>query len=77
MRPPRNRYSVRTKKNDIALIEVDKPIPFSDNVFPACLNTNLDDVDLDTKVIVSGWGLVDSTRKLLQLFIFTFHSFFH
>lgn len=51
-------YSASTKKNDIALIKVSRRIHFTDDIRPACLQTDQRDVDQSVKLIVSGWGRV-------------------
>ncbi|XP_031624690.1 serine protease persephone-like [Contarinia nasturtii] len=54
-------YSSVTKKNDIALIRLTKKIYFSNTIRPACLHTDMNDVD--TKLIVTGWGSTDLNRS--------------
>ncbi|XP_031623295.1 ankyrin-1-like isoform X2 [Contarinia nasturtii] len=49
-------YSGLTKKNDIALIRVAKPILFTDYIMPACLELDSNDMDIDIPLIVTGWG---------------------
>lgn len=66
-------FSILSKKNDIALIEPDRPIEFSDTVFPACLNMIRDDFDSSIKLIISGLGYLMDTRK----FYFITFMFFH
>lgn len=56
-------FSILSKKNDIALIEPDRPIEFSDTVFPACLNMIPNDFDSNVKLIISGLGYLMDTRK--------------
>ncbi|XP_031632777.1 uncharacterized protein LOC116346717 [Contarinia nasturtii] len=55
-------YSSLTKKNDIALLRVAKRIYFSDDIVPACLATDLNDVSPDLKLIVTGWGKTTAER---------------
>nr|CAI5824215.1 unnamed protein product [Callosobruchus analis] len=47
-------YDYNTKHNDIALVEVDQKIEFSDKVRPACLYWNNDDPEDEMWII--GWG---------------------
>ncbi|XP_031631934.1 serine protease Hayan-like [Contarinia nasturtii] len=56
-------YSVMTKKNDIALLELTLKIAFSNAIRPACLYTNIEDVDTATKLIVTGWGNTNPNRE--------------
>ncbi|XP_031636079.1 serine protease persephone-like, partial [Contarinia nasturtii] len=49
-------YSMRTYKNDIALLQLRNRILFNDNIRPACLYTDMGDIDNRTKLIVTGWG---------------------
>lgn len=41
-----------------------KRIWFNDNILPACLYTDLNDVSSDIDLIVTGWGTVSTERKL-------------
>lgn len=52
-------YSARTKKNDIALIQLVRRIQFSETKKPVCLETDTSDVDSNIELTVTGWG-VDS-----------------
>ncbi|XP_031631948.1 serine protease persephone-like isoform X2 [Contarinia nasturtii] len=56
-------YSVMTKKNDIALLKLTLKIAFNNAVRPACLHTNIEDVDTATKLIVTGWGNTNPNRE--------------
>lgn len=49
-------YNAALKQNDIALIQLDRPVEFSDRVRPACIRTQLEDVSTETDLIVIGWG---------------------
>lgn len=57
-------YKSGTKKNDIALIRVAERIKFTDNIRPACLQTNPNDVLPNTKLYVTGWGSTSSERTV-------------
>lgn len=48
-------YKPSSKYNDIALIELDRDVPFTDYIKPACLWTTFD-VNY-TSAIATGWGL--------------------
>lgn len=56
-------YSRTTNKNDIALIRVKEKIIFSFDVRPACLNTDLNDQNLDADLITIGWGSKSAESK--------------
>lgn len=57
-------YKASTKKNDIALIRVAERIEFTDNIRPACLQTNVHDVLPNTELFVTGWGSTSAERTL-------------
>ncbi|XP_031617473.1 serine protease persephone-like [Contarinia nasturtii] len=50
-------YSMRTNKNDIALLRLTNKISFNNNIRPACLHTDMGDIVNRTKLIVTGWGI--------------------
>ena len=54
-------YSFTASYNDIALIELDRKVSFSDNVQPACLFSK-DDVP-SSGLKVTGWGSTTNSRK--------------
>lgn len=62
-------YSSRFKINDIALIQV-KNLTFTDNVMPACLHTDSNDLDSMTKLIVTGWGTTASDSMCAKALAF-------
>ncbi|KAF2897551.1 hypothetical protein ILUMI_08619, partial [Ignelater luminosus] len=53
-------YNRKTKKNDIALIELDNEAAITDTVHPACLYQNEDDPN---RLLVTGWGYTTSNGK--------------
>lgn len=55
-------YSAGSKKNDIALIRVTESIVFSNSVRPACLRTDMNDVDTNDPLVVAGWGSTSADR---------------
>lgn len=57
-------FKASTKKNDIALIRVTKPIEFSKDVQPACLNVDLRDENPNMNLTVTGWGLISPESEL-------------
>lgn len=60
-------YSTRTVYNDIAVIELDRKVKFSENIQPACLNTK-SDIPNDG-LEVTGWGVTSNTRKFMRCLI--------
>ncbi|XP_031617181.1 serine protease persephone-like [Contarinia nasturtii] len=63
-------YSMNMEKNDIALLRLTKKISFNNNIRPACLHTDMGDIDNRTKLTVTGWGITipgdpDSQSNLL------------
>jgi secreted trypsin-like serine protease len=63
-------YSTVTVYNDIALIELDRRVKFSEDIQPACLYTksNIPNNGLE----VTGWGVTSSTRKFMKCLILDF-----
>ncbi|XP_031616943.1 serine protease persephone-like isoform X2 [Contarinia nasturtii] len=59
-------YSSFTKKNDIALLRLTVQIYFTNTIRPACLHTDMGDIDNSTKVIVTGWGITDPEKPNSQ-----------
>ena len=54
-------YSNRIQKNnDIAILELDRPIKFNENVGRACLPDN--DELSPTECLISGWGMEDTSK---------------
>lgn len=49
-------YRPSRRYDDIALIRVSSPIPFDDNIRPACLRSNISDIEPNVQLIVTGWG---------------------
>lgn len=68
-------YSLTRKMNDIALIELVKPVFFSESIRPACLQTYLSDENSNTDLTVTGWGIVSSRCKLVHLGTKCFYNF--
>lgn len=59
-------YSAEYKQNDIALLKLDKPVPFGDLVRPACIRTDLSDVPESVELLVSGWGRVNCSDSKIS-----------
>lgn len=57
------KYSKRSGKNDIALIEVNEIFLTKDS-WPACVETVLSDEMPNVKLNVTGWGSTSPERKL-------------
>lgn len=58
------KYKSTTKKNDIALLRIAERINFNENIRPACLQTDLNDISPDTQLFITGWGTTSAERKL-------------
>nr|XP_040582813.1 trypsin 3A1-like [Lepeophtheirus salmonis] len=51
-------------KNDIGLIEIDGEVPFTPLIQPICLPYDKNEnIELESSVVVSGWGLQDPKNK--------------
>lgn len=61
------KYSFRTKKNDIALIRLRKEISITEDISPACLQTDLRDEEPDAPLILIGWEAPDKSECLSNL----------
>lgn len=59
----RHNYSMTFKTNDIALIELAKGIVLDTNIWPACLETSVNDLDSTEQLTVTGWGSTSAERK--------------
>jgi secreted trypsin-like serine protease len=57
-------YSIATVYNDIAVIELDRTVKFSDYIQPACLYTKSDIPNNGLEV--TGWGVTSNTRKFMM-----------
>lgn len=60
------RHSFVSKKNDIALIKLAEPINFTDNIAPACLNVDPNDLSPDVPLFVTGWGSTSPEREFIH-----------
>ncbi|XP_031624484.1 serine protease Hayan-like isoform X2 [Contarinia nasturtii] len=60
-------YSGLTKKNDIALIRLTTKIYFTNTIRPACLHTDIGDLDTHMKLTVTGWGDTDPDPNIVSL----------
>lgn len=56
-------YSIRTKRNDIALIHLSKSIVFDQDIRPACIETDMNDKNPNIALNVTGWGSTDVSSK--------------
>lgn len=56
-------YKSNRRYHDIALIRLKKPIEFNNYVRPACLRTNLSDIESDIDLYVTGWGVTSVERN--------------
>jgi len=57
-------YSTARVYHDIALIELDRTVKFSENIQPACLYTKSDIPEFGLQV--TGWGKRSSSRKFMN-----------
>jgi len=57
-------YSTARVYDDIALIELDRTVKFSENIQPACLNTKSDIPEFGLQV--TGWGKTSRSRKFMS-----------
>ena len=53
---PHPGYSPAQVLNDIALIRLELPVEFSNNVRPACLPTDDSEDYVEKRAVVAGWG---------------------
>lgn len=59
------KYNGGTKKNDIALMRLASPVPFTDsNIRPACLRTTLTDEPPNKELFLTGWGATEAESAL-------------
>ena len=56
-------YNKLEKYNDIALIELEKPVQITPNVVPICINTKKED-DYIAPLTVQGWGFTDPIERI-------------
>lgn len=49
-------YGSSNSYNDIALIELAEPVPLTKNIHPACLHTDINGVEPNRHLQVTGWG---------------------
>ena len=65
----RDDYDESRTNNDIALLRLSTDVVFNDNVVPACLPTDPNQLYVDQQAVVSGWGTTSfggSTSNLLK-----------
>merc|ERR1712223_2226339 len=58
-----NQYNPSTFENDFAILKLDSPLEFNDDVKPACLPTSSDYLDVSSteeRCFTSGWGTLSS-----------------
>ncbi|XP_037819912.1 serine protease Hayan-like isoform X2 [Lucilia sericata] len=56
-------YLTRLTYNDIAILELERDVEFSEYIYPVCLYTNITDPDTSIKLWVTGWGTVNTTTR--------------
>ncbi|XP_065364678.1 uncharacterized protein DDB_G0292186 isoform X2 [Calliphora vicina] len=56
-------YLTRLTYNDIAILELERDVEYSEYVYPVCLYTNETDPDTRIKLWVTGWGTVNTTTR--------------
>jgi len=56
----RDDYNANSFDNDIAILKLNRDATFNDNVIPACLPTNINELYVGKSAKVSGWGTTSS-----------------
>lgn len=56
-------YTSANKYKDIALIEMDNPVMFSNSVKPVCLEVDADATDENRNFTIIGYGRIDTDRS--------------
>lgn len=59
-------YNPYTYDNDIALMELDSPLTYSDYIRPVCLPAPQHDFPVGNSVWITGWGATREGGKSLQ-----------
>jgi len=72
-------YSKMDHLNDLAILQLVKPISFSDTIRPVCLPAKGDPVPVDKTCVAAGWGRIDSaddktTSDVLQQLVVPVHD---
>uniref|UniRef100_A0A8C6TTU1 Peptidase S1 domain-containing protein n=1 Tax=Neogobius melanostomus TaxID=47308 RepID=A0A8C6TTU1_9GOBI len=60
-------YNSMTTENDIALVRMNKPVPYSSYIQPVCLAQNGSTFHTGIKAWVAGWGDLDSPHVLQEV----------
>ncbi|KAJ8342421.1 hypothetical protein SKAU_G00323490 [Synaphobranchus kaupii] len=64
---PHPDYDAYTFDNDIALMELESPVPLSNNIWPICLPTASYSFPVGTNVWITGWGATREAGFLAQV----------
>uniref|UniRef100_T1PLT8 Trypsin n=1 Tax=Musca domestica TaxID=7370 RepID=T1PLT8_MUSDO len=56
-------YSQRRTYNDIALLELEQPVAFTELIYPICLYSDIADPKTDIRLWVSGWGTINTATR--------------
>lgn len=56
-------YSLSRKKNDIALVQFEGAVEFTDIVRPACIRTDPADLPETRELFIAGWGSIEADSK--------------
>ncbi|XP_070185418.1 tryptase gamma-like [Littorina saxatilis] len=59
-------FNPTTVNNDIAIIQLDKPLVLDDYLRPVCLPKPGQEIDIGTRCYVAGWGKTDSMAPTYQ-----------
>lgn len=62
-----DKYSRQTSENDIALIRLRKQIVFTFDKRPACLHSDLSDLNSNVSLFATGWGSTSAERKIFSI----------
>lgn len=59
-------YNDKTINNDVALLKLKHPFTFNQHVQPACLPEPTDELKINSRAIIIGWGRSDAEFQFLD-----------